>query len=135
MAEDKKELAPELKEKLRAEFEKDWRKDVRKSVPPKDRMKLVRQRMPEREPDERNKDFEEVNLGFSEVTALAEAKRCFNCGVCNLCDNCYIFCPDVAVHKKGEDELNEIDYEHCKGCGICMEECPRDVIVMEEEGR
>ncbi len=83
----------------------------------------------------RTGSFEEVNHGLSEETAAGEVKRCFNCGVCNLCDNCYIFCPDVAVHKRGEDELNEIDYEHCKGCGICKEECPRDVIVMEEEGK
>jgi NADPH-dependent glutamate synthase beta subunit-like oxidoreductase len=77
--------------------------------------------------------FEEVNLGFSGETALAEAQRCFNCGVCNLCDNCYIFCPDVAIRK--ENENNVIDYDHCKGCGICVEECPRDAMVMEEEGR
>lgn len=77
--------------------------------------------------------FEEVNLGFAEESAIAEAKRCFNCGVCNLCDNCYIFCPDVAIRK--ENGNNSIDYDHCKGCGICVEECPRDAMVMEEEGR
>jgi len=94
-----------------------------------------RPKMPKAKASRRTGSFGEVNLGFSEEMAVGEAKRCFNCGVCNLCDNCYIFCPDVAIHKRGEDELNEIDYEHCKGCGICMEECPRDVIVMEEEGR
>jgi Pyruvate/2-oxoacid:ferredoxin oxidoreductase delta subunit len=26
-----------------------------------------------------------------------------------------------------------IDYDHCKGCGICAEECPKDAIHMEEE--
>ena len=77
--------------------------------------------------------FEEVNLGFPEETAFAEAQRCFNCGVCILCDNCYIFCPDVAIRK--ENGNNVIDYDHCKGCGICVEECPRDAMVMEEEGR
>jgi 2-oxoacid:acceptor oxidoreductase delta subunit (pyruvate/2-ketoisovalerate family) len=77
--------------------------------------------------------FEEVNLAFPEETAAAEAQRCFNCGVCNLCDNCYIFCPDVAIRK--ENGNNVIDYDHCKGCGICVEECPRDAMVMEEEGR
>ncbi len=94
-----------------------------------------RLKLPKAKASRRTGSFEEVNLGFSEEMALKEAGRCFNCGVCNLCDNCYIFCPDVAVHKRGEGELNEIDYEHCKGCGICKEECPRDVIVMEEEGR
>ncbi len=94
-----------------------------------------RPKMPKAKGSKRTGSFQEVNLGFSEEMAVEEAKRCFNCGVCNLCDNCYIFCPDVAIHKRGEDEFQEIDYEHCKGCGICMEECPRDVIVMEEEGR
>jgi pyruvate ferredoxin oxidoreductase delta subunit len=27
-----------------------------------------------------------------------------------------------------------IDYEYCKGCGICAEECPADAIKMVEEG-
>ncbi len=94
-----------------------------------------RPKMPKAKVSRRIGSFEEVNLGFSEDTAVEEAQRCFNCGVCNLCDNCYIFCPDVAVQKGKEGELNIIDYEHCKGCGICMEECPRDVIVMEVEGR
>jgi len=79
MAEDKKELAPELKERLRAEFEKDWRKDLRKSVPPKDRMKLPRQKMPERRADERNRDFREVNQGLDRAMAQAEARRCLDC--------------------------------------------------------
>jgi Pyruvate/2-oxoacid:ferredoxin oxidoreductase delta subunit len=94
-----------------------------------------RPKMPQAKGAKRAGSFQEVNLGFSEEMAVEEAKRCFNCGVCNLCDNCYIFCPDVAILKQGEDGPNVIDYEHCKGCGICMEECPRDVIVMEEEGR
>ena len=94
-----------------------------------------RLKMPKAKTSRRTGSFAEVNLGFSEEMAVEESRRCFNCGVCNLCDNCYIFCPDVAIHKRGEDEPHEIDYDHCKGCGICMEECPRDVIVMEEEGR
>jgi 2-oxoacid:acceptor oxidoreductase delta subunit (pyruvate/2-ketoisovalerate family) len=92
-----------------------------------------RKKMPHAQTSRRLGSFEEVNLGFSEETAREEANRCFNCGVCNLCDNCYIFCPDLAILKQGEDEPNVIDYDHCKGCGICVEECPRDALVMEEE--
>ncbi|HSA94439.1 MAG TPA: dihydropyrimidine dehydrogenase, partial [Acidobacteriota bacterium] len=65
MAEDKKELAPELKEKLRAGFEQEWRKELRKSVPAKERTKASRQKMPERPPEVRNKDFQEVNKGLT----------------------------------------------------------------------
>ena len=79
MAEDKKELSPEQKERLRAEFDLDWRRELRKSVPPKDRMKLVRQKMPERAADVRNRDFREVNQGLTPEMALAEARRCLDC--------------------------------------------------------
>jgi hypothetical protein len=47
---EKKEMPPELKEKLRARFNEDWRKELRKSFPVKERMKLPRQKMPERDP-------------------------------------------------------------------------------------
>ena len=79
MAEDKKDLAPELKQKLRAGFELEWRKELRKSVPAKERTKASRQKMPERPPEVRNKDFQEVNLGLTPEMAQAEARRCLDC--------------------------------------------------------
>ncbi len=92
-----------------------------------------RPKMPKVPPAKRLGSFQEVNLGFAEGAAVEAANRCFNCGVCNLCDNCYIFCPDVAIRK--EEGRNVVDYDYCKGCGICVEECPRDAMVMEEEGK
>jgi 2-oxoacid:acceptor oxidoreductase delta subunit (pyruvate/2-ketoisovalerate family) len=77
--------------------------------------------------------FQEIFFGLSDEMAQQEATRCFNCGVCNGCDNCWVYCPDVAV--KREKGQYEIDYDYCKGCGICFEECPRGVILLEEEGR
>jgi 2-oxoacid:acceptor oxidoreductase delta subunit (pyruvate/2-ketoisovalerate family) len=76
--------------------------------------------------------FEEVNLGFSQNAAIAESKRCFHCGVCTACDNCFIFCPDAAVVKKPDNTFN-IRYEYCKGCGICVTECPRGAMEMIPE--
>lgn len=76
---EKQELSAEFKEELRAEFNKDWRKDLRKSIPVKERMKIPRQKMPEREPEERNEDFNEVNIGLSAKNAMKEAQRCLDC--------------------------------------------------------
>ncbi|MFQ5486239.1 MAG: 4Fe-4S binding protein, partial [Desulfobacterales bacterium] len=67
---------------------------------------------------------------LSTEAAMKEAERCFNCGICNDCDNCRLFCPEMAV-KRGD--TREINMDYCKGCGICMTECPRNAIVLEEE--
>jgi 2-oxoacid:acceptor oxidoreductase delta subunit (pyruvate/2-ketoisovalerate family) len=77
--------------------------------------------------------FKEVRAGYPEKIAKRESERCFNCGQCNSCGNCFIFCPDTSVQFKGEKEEIEFDYDYCKGCGICKEECPRGAIRMEQE--
>ena len=61
-----------------------------------------------------------------------EAERCFSCGVCNNCGNCWLYCPDVAVKETLEGKY-EILYDYCKGCGICANECPRNAIDMERD--
>jgi glutamate synthase (NADPH) small chain len=76
---EKKEISAELKERLKAEYEKDWRKELRKSFPIKERMKIPRQKMPEREPGVRNRDFGEVNKGLDTDAAVLEAQRCWDC--------------------------------------------------------
>jgi pyruvate ferredoxin oxidoreductase delta subunit len=37
---------------------------------------------------------------------------------------CWVFCPDSSILLE-DGEVVGINYEHCKGCGICVEECPR----------
>jgi len=83
-------------------------------------------------PDARVRNFDEVNRGLEDDDAALEALRCFSCGTCKECDNCLIFCPDVSV-LRGKDSPYEFDYEYCKGCGICAEECPTKAIKMVEE--
>ncbi len=78
--------------------------------------------------------FEEVNLGLTQKEAVAEATRCFNCGTCNQCEMCLIFCPDVAITRREGDKKFSISYKYCKGCGVCAVECPRGAISMTREG-
>jgi Pyruvate/2-oxoacid:ferredoxin oxidoreductase delta subunit len=89
-------------------------------------------RLPE---GERSKSFAEVDLDISANLAIREAERCFNCGICNQCGNCYLFCPDLSVSLSKERTEPSIDYDYCKGCGICIKECPRGVISVGEEAR
>jgi Pyruvate/2-oxoacid:ferredoxin oxidoreductase delta subunit len=75
----------------------------------------------------------EVQLGFDLEGALAETARCFSCGTCILCDNCVVYCPDLAVKREGDGYVVLTDF--CKGCGICVKECPTGSMKMTEESR
>jgi 2-oxoacid:acceptor oxidoreductase delta subunit (pyruvate/2-ketoisovalerate family) len=81
----------------------------------------------------RQSNFDEVQGGLDESNALYEARRCLSCGNCFECDNCYGVCPDNAVIKLGPGKRYEINYEYCKGCGLCAAECPSGAIKMEAE--
>lgn len=81
----------------------------------------------------RQSTFEEVQGGLDETNALFEARRCLSCGNCFECDNCYGVCPDNAVIKKGPGLGFDFNYDYCKGCGICVAECPCGSIKMVPE--
>ncbi|HLY47720.1 MAG TPA: NAD(P)-binding protein [Solirubrobacteraceae bacterium] len=83
----------------------------------------------------RQSTFDEVVGGLDESNALFEARRCMSCGSCFACDNCYGVCPDNAVIKLEPtgSYAYEIDYDYCKGCGLCAAECPCGAIEMEPE--
>jgi 2-oxoacid:acceptor oxidoreductase delta subunit (pyruvate/2-ketoisovalerate family) len=81
----------------------------------------------------RQSTFEEVVKGLDEGNALYEARRCLSCGNCFECDNCYGVCPDNAVIKLGPGLRFRFNYDYCKGCGICVAECPCGAIRMVPE--
>jgi Pyruvate/2-oxoacid:ferredoxin oxidoreductase delta subunit len=80
------------------------------------------------------KGFSEVNLGYNAKEANFSASRCFSCGTCNYCYNCYFFCPEGVIQLDPVKGTKYVDYEHCKGCGTCAKACPRSVVVMKEVG-
>jgi 2-oxoacid:acceptor oxidoreductase delta subunit (pyruvate/2-ketoisovalerate family) len=84
---------------------------------------------------ERIKGFKEVSSTLPEGVALDEAERCFSCGTCNECENCYVFCPDASILKAGKTFSHQVDYDYCKGCGICFTECPRGAISLKGEAK
>ncbi len=75
----------------------------------------------------------EVQLGFEPDQALAEAGRCFSCGYCTHCDNCFNYCPDLAI--KHVDDGYAVLTDYCKGCGMCVKECPTGSMTLREEVR
>lgn len=111
--------------------------------------------------------FAETVSAYAEVDAAAEARRCMSCGLCVECDNCFVFCPDMAVQKKvagagaevaAAGEAGAADEEagsasgasgsppdsgpfyivldqYCKGCGLCVTECPRGAVRLEQVTR
>jgi 2-oxoacid:acceptor oxidoreductase gamma subunit (pyruvate/2-ketoisovalerate family) len=76
----------------------------------------------------RARSFDEVSLGLDDAS---EADRCFSCGRCTLCDTCLLSCPEGVVSRK--DGGYGIDETFCKGCGMCVAECPRRAMEMTLE--
>ncbi len=140
---------------------------------------------------ERLHSFAEMISAYSTEDAGAEAGRCMSCGICVECDNCFVFCPDMAVQKDasraGAEDASRVGAEggaaaeaaaavagdpatepaaaanrvaaagrvaaavahapgappgsgpfyfvldqYCKGCGLCVTECPRGAVRLEE---
>ncbi|MBF0093679.1 MAG: NAD(P)-binding protein [Alphaproteobacteria bacterium] len=80
-------------------------------------------------------NFSERFTGLDETSAKAEASRCMSCGLCFECDECLVFCPQVAVLRvpKAEKAMGRYvttDYAKCIGCHICMDVCPTGYIQM-----
>jgi NADPH-dependent glutamate synthase beta subunit-like oxidoreductase/Pyruvate/2-oxoacid:ferredoxin oxidoreductase delta subunit len=80
---------------------------------------------------------EEITTSLTAPLIAKESQRCFSCGNCLACDNCWTLCPDSAVLKTKElasDGSHYVfDYDYCKGCGLCANECPCGFIEMVEQ--
>jgi pyruvate ferredoxin oxidoreductase delta subunit len=68
----------------------------------------------------------EPNAGWRVMRPILSNDKCVKCL------KCWILCPEGTIDKE-EGDLT-IDYNYCKGCGICAEECPTKAITMVREG-
>ena len=66
---------------------------------------------------------------LTEEEAVAEAKRCLNCGCGEGCGLCASICSEFAIHVK-EPDVWEIDKDECVACGMCYNRCPNGNIEM-----
>lgn len=95
------------------------------------------EKMPVRAPERRTKDFDEIELGFTEETALRESKRCLQCGCaalskCKLRELSIEYGVRFPVSKMLKRRQYEIDSRHpfiiidlnkCIFCQRCENSC------------
>ena len=62
-----------------------------------------RRSMSQSTPDLRKRDFSEIDQGWDEATAMAEAGRCLNCGGCSECKECVRICKAHAIDHQMRD--------------------------------
>lgn len=67
-----------------------------------------------------------ITGGWRTMRPLWDQAKCKNCMLC------WIVCPDVSILVK-DQEMIGIDYDHCKGCGICIHECKFGALEMVNE--
>ena len=108
----------------------------------KDRMKIPRQNMPERDAQDRASNFEEVNLGYTLQMAKEEAERCLRCKKPVCMDGCPVsvqipdFIKMVAEGKyKEAAEILKTDNSLPAVCGrVCPQEeqCEKHCILAKK---
>ena len=65
------------------------------------------------------------NAGWRSIRPVIDNTQCVGCLAC------YLHCPDGVIFKSNGKV--EIDYDFCKGCGICKNVCRLGAIRMEAE--
>lgn len=66
-----------------------------------------------------------INAGWRTFKPIIDHEKCIHCL------RCFLVCPDGVIDKS--EDLLSIDYDYCKGCGICAHECKLNAITMVKE--
>lgn len=70
----------------------------------------------------------EINAGWRVFKPIIDLEKCIGCY------KCYMLCPDGVIFKQGAKGV-AVDYDYCKGCGVCAHECPVKAITMIKDER
>ncbi|PKM63367.1 MAG: glutamate synthase (NADPH), homotetrameric [Firmicutes bacterium HGW-Firmicutes-21] len=94
-------------------------------------MSLKKNEMPVQEPSERNKNFSEVALGYTEEQAIDEAKRCLQCKHKPCVAGCPVYIEIPAFIKEvaegNFDKAYEIIARSSSLPAVCGRVCPQEV--------
>ena len=78
--------------------------------------------------------YAEFNSYTASVADWRVIKPIYNRDICIDCQNCWVFCPDTSIISRDKKMIG-IDFDHCKGCGVCVEVCPtnpKSLLMFEE---
>ena len=93
-------------------------------------MSMKRNKMPAQAADVRNKNFQEVTLGYTEEQALDESKRCLNCKNKPCVNGCPVQIDIPAfIHKTAEGNFEEAYRIISKSSSlpaVCGRVCPQE---------
>jgi len=70
-----------------------------------------------------DRDYSDYSSYTATVASWRIVKPVYNRDICIDCQNCWVWCPDTSIISRDKQMLG-IDYDHCKGCGVCVEVCP-----------
>ena len=118
------------------ELKDTWTYETKLDMPTNwDEIEGSRVAMPERDPKERIKDFNDIALGYTDEQAHEESMRCRQCE-CKLCmKECmmlkdYIDCPKALFREyleKGHTDVDEQIAYSCNECSQCTLQCPKNL--------
>ncbi|MBM3216341.1 4Fe-4S dicluster domain-containing protein [Candidatus Poribacteria bacterium] len=63
------------------------------------------------------------------------SKPVWDASACSHCLLCWVYCPDSAILLDGVKMVG-ISYDYCKGCGVCVHECPTEgaLAMVQDDG-
>ena len=70
-----------------------------------------------------DRTYSDFNTYTATVASWRVLKPVYNRDICIDCQNCWVWCPDTSIISRDKQMLG-IDYDQCKGCGVCVEVCP-----------